>query len=640
MKTNSDTTETERNNSEALDPEKWEPVNVSRLTDIQREKFNEKKRALLMYTAGKSTISDISKKTKLSSTSLFKLIKRAKIVQTDGSQAGYLACLPNYRLKTYTRTSTKGNGTAGLISQFLNAHPDQKKQLDDLALGKKKLNDAVIRGAHFKALWLKFREICESTGVDVNNEYPFTNADGGREAIRRYVNKIRDRSFVTAARIKHGDAAGRLAAADASLDPPVTLVPYQRVQLDAHSIDMLLNVRLQDPQGNEQDLPLSRIWLLALVCVASRAVIGYSLSLLHNYSSNDVLDCFANAFGRWEPFNLPENSLPYHDGAGLPNGLYDECYMRAFDSIQMDNAWSQLSQNVQERIINAGAIEVITNRPCTPRANAFVERLFSTLESTGFHQFPNTTGASPSDPRRRSPEKAAARLNIQYDDIKMITDVVIANYNAKSHSGVTGRSPLEYIKYRLSKEEDLLRQVDAETLDDLKIYEREFSVTVKANLSQGHKPYIQFKGVRYTGPKLQLRYNLKQTRCTFRVNTKDIRHGYLFDNAGKCIDKISAEPRWLLHKHSISTRVAINKLIKDKELSSSTRQPVSDHLKYIATKAPLSRKDRNKLVSACEQLKSDPGGDIKCEEDMDTVSKQKRRMANRPRISINQTFSR
>jgi len=640
MSFNTEINTSDSSSSVIIEPDKWDPVSTSRLTDIQRQKFNDKKRALQMYASGDYSISEITIKTKLCSSALFYLLKRSKVTLPDGSQAGYLACIPNLRLKKYERRSKSARGTAGLLRQFLNAHPEQKKLLDQYALGEKKLNGATIRGNYFKEIWLAFRAACKEAGIDVSNDYPFCNSDGGREAIRQYVCKLRSGRFVAAARISHGDAAGKLAAADASLVPPVTLVPYQRVQLDAHPIDLILNVQIQDAQGNEQDLPLSRVWLLALVCVASRAVLGYALSLSHNYTSNDVLGCIASAFGPWKPLELPENSLKYHEGAGLPGGVFKACQLRAFDSIQMDNAWSQLSRHVQERIIDAGAIEVITNKPCTPRADAYVERFFRTIESLAFHQYPNTTGDRPSDPRRRKPEKAAKRLNMQYSDLKMAADVVIANYNAKAHSALNGRSPLEYIEYRMNKGQDLIRKANAETIDGLKLYEREFGVSVKANLEQGHKPYIQFKSVRYTGPKLQHRLDLKDTRCVFRVNTKDIRHGYLFDLFGKCIDRISAEPRWLLQPHSIATRRAICKLIKIKELSSSTREPVSDHAGFLEAKATKSRKVRNALVDAREQIVStDSTGDQVMPSDTTDIT-QKHRVSHQPKISITKTFSR
>ncbi len=579
-----------------LDTSNWQPVDVSNLDKRRLEKFHMNKRALKLYFNTDDNIDQICKKANIGRSALFRLVKRATLIQTDGLPLEYLACISRYRLKQYERKTLSDAGTAGRFHQFLHSHPGLKDQLDGLALGAIELNFSRVKGSHFKSLWKRFRKMCSSSGIDISNAYPFSNKDGGREAVRRYVHAIRQTNFVAAARIAHGSGAARFAAANSLLAPPVTLTPYSRAQLDGHLIDALFNVRIQDPQGNDQDLLLSRIWLLVLIDVASRAVLGYSLSLSHNYTSNDVLDCIASSFDVWAPLELPENSLKYLPGAGLPCGVIDACRMRSFDTIQMDNAWSQLSQRVQERILSSGA----TNRPCTPRADAFVERFNRTFESLGFHEYPNTTGTGPTDPCRQSPEKAAKRLNIQYEDLKLAADVIIANYNAKSSKPLNGRSPLDYIAYRLDKGEDLVRYADAENRDGLKLYECDFLVTIKASLAQGHKPYIQFKSVRYTSEKLQRRLDLKDARATFRVNTQDIRQGQLFDPSGKFIDRISAEPRWLLHPHTMATRRVIMKLIADKSLKSDSDDPVSDHLDHLSNRAILSRKARNELVKSRE----------------------------------------
>ena len=618
-----------------LNPENWHPVNPSHFSKKKLDKYIQRKRALDTYLLTDDSIEEIIRKCGIGRSSLFRLVNRAFEEQPDACPLGYLACVPKYRTKTYERTCTKSDSTAGLMNQFLRSHPDQKKMLDDFALGKKNLNGSTVRGKHYKNTWLKFRNICEDAGINVEQDYPFCNADGGREAVRRYVNKLHSTDIATAARIAHGNDAGRLMAANGSDSPPVTLMPYSRVQLDGHKIDAMMKVRVQDPQGNDQDLMLSRIWLLVLLDVGSRAVLGYSISLSHMYTSNDVLDCIASSFDDWKPMELPEGSLSYHQGAGLPCGVIDGCRMRIFNTLQMDNAWSQLSQRVQERILSAGAIEVITNRPYTARADAYVERFNRTFENLSFHQWPNTTGTGSNDPRRRSPEQAAKRLDIELEDIKLAADVTIANYNAMASKPLHGRSPLEYIQYRLDKDEDLVRYANSESAQGLKLHEYDHPVTIKANLKCGHKPYIQFKHVRYTSTKLMHRMDLVNEKAILRVDARDIRQGDLFEENGSYIDAVKAEPRWLLHPHSVSDRLAIHKLYTQKKLRSDTEQPVSDYVDYKAKQAHLSRKERNELVSLREKIKSQPAD----EENTNVEKKPRSGIYHRRHISINKTFN-
>jgi hypothetical protein len=63
-----------------------------------------------------------------------------------------------------------------------------------------------------------------------------------------------------------------------SIRKPATR-PYEAVEFDGHKIDVRLTLRIDDPFGFETLLVLHRIWILLLLDVATRAVIGYALAL-------------------------------------------------------------------------------------------------------------------------------------------------------------------------------------------------------------------------------------------------------------------------------------------------------------------------------------------------------------------------
>ena len=385
------------------DPSNWLPVASADMSAKKKDKFLARKKALMLYLTVDVSIDEIVKSTGVSRSEIYRITERAFEARADGLPVGFLSCISGYRLKAYTLVSQNPKQRAGRMQQFLTSHPELKKKLDAWALGHKKINHSKLRGRSRKRLWQAFKDACREDGLDVDTCYPFTNDDGGREAVRRYVKALQASDFVANAKVIHGDESARLSAANGINVPKDPVVPYERVQLDGHRLDAIFNVQFTDPQGNEHDLPLSRLWLIVLIDLGSRCVLGYSLSLSENYTAEDVLNCVGSALTPWKPKELPDRVNGYRPDAGLPSGVINQCAGRVFNTLQMDNAWSHLSATVQERILATGAVEVVTNRPRSPRSDSVVERLMSTIESTSLHLWPNTTGSNPKDPKRRNP---------------------------------------------------------------------------------------------------------------------------------------------------------------------------------------------------------------------------------------------
>ena len=55
--------------------------------------------------------------------------------------------------------------------------------------------------------------------------------------------------------------------------------PYQRVQFDGHRIDTAIAVVFKTPEGDEVVEVMYRIWLLVIIDVATRAILGHHLCL-------------------------------------------------------------------------------------------------------------------------------------------------------------------------------------------------------------------------------------------------------------------------------------------------------------------------------------------------------------------------
>lgn len=60
---------------------------------------------------------------------------------------------------------------------------------------------------------------------------------------------------------------------------PLVICPYRRVQFDGHRIDTAIAVVFKTPEGDEIVAVMNRIWLLVIIDVATRAILGHHLCL-------------------------------------------------------------------------------------------------------------------------------------------------------------------------------------------------------------------------------------------------------------------------------------------------------------------------------------------------------------------------
>lgn len=114
---------------------------------------------------------------------------------------------------------------------------------------------------------------------------------------------------------------------------------------------------------------------------------------------------------------------------------------------------------------------------------------------------------------------------------------------------------------------------------------------------QGHRPYVKFRGVRYSGAVLETRADLANQKATFRVNIRDIRQGQLFLEDGSLLGIINASPQWMTLPHTVQIRQAINRLVKQNKLSVDTKCPLSAYMEYLRERAKTSKKARSKWLN-------------------------------------------
>ena len=88
---------------------------------------------------------------------------------------------------------------------------------------------------------------------------------------------------------------------------PAALQALDVVEFDGHRLDIRLKIVVRDPLGFEQEFEIERIWLLVVIDVYSRAVLGYHVSLNSEYSRYDVIRTIEAAL---EPHRAFQFTLP------------------------------------------------------------------------------------------------------------------------------------------------------------------------------------------------------------------------------------------------------------------------------------------------------------------------------------------
>ena len=586
-----------RDKGRSPDPEGWDPVFLPTDDSARSKLFRRRVKAMRSMLCDGDSVRSAAKRFEFRQRELFRLRQRCLTPREDGRPFGYQALFPGARIQPYTRRTANAKGGGGQLSQLFAQYPAVQKAAIDAFLGRKRKGRARERIMRHVGVWRVFLEACKEAGLK-DTDYPFTTRDQGRESLRRYCKRLHQHGlFRRYVHARSGEAAAKVADAGCGEQRAIrALVPYQWAQLDGHRIDTIATVEVLDWLGLGIDLPLERCWLLVVMDIASRAILGYSISLLRNYSSEDVQDAIAHALSPWERKAMMRTRVPYLQGAGFPSGAIPGCAWRAFDRISFDNAFSQQSFATQQQIINTTFGTTNTNPPETPLSNAAVERVFGSIENWCFQRLPSTVGSGPKDARKHKPDKAAERFQIRFSDLEELIDVTLANYNAQPHKSLDGRSPLQFIRQSMSRRSTLVRHILPPHQLRLPIHDRAFERVVRGSVKKGIRPYVEFLGVRYRSQSLSVSTERIGEKVKIVVNTKDIRNVRAFDLNGVFVGELCAPDIWMGRPHSIRTRRAILAHMRKATLTRDSVNPIDDYFRLLDSRLRENAKTRNERV--------------------------------------------
>ncbi len=213
------------------------------------------------------------------------------------------------------RAAREGRGGAsGAFEQLLSQHPNIRQFLIKHA---KKRNKKIKGPAVFKKsiedIHQQFLHMCRDEGVDPTH-YPFSESRLAFRSIQRFFKQTADKDFASAVAHAGGLKIGA-AISDRERAPAATRA-FEVVEFDGHKVDLRLTVKMIDPHGFERLLEINRIWILVLLDVFTRAVIGYALTLSKEYNKDDVASAMQSALTPFKPHEYKIPLLAIQRGGG------------------------------------------------------------------------------------------------------------------------------------------------------------------------------------------------------------------------------------------------------------------------------------------------------------------------------------
>lgn len=574
-----------------LNPNNWEEIFINDWSDDEKTVFFEKKQAIDLFLLTDLKMSEISQKTHISRREIYRLLERCLTLDEYNQVFGYRALIPNIRVKKYMTTKYETVNQAGVFSKLLKDYP----QLEEFIISEYFNTNKHVREKKqsIRTIHSKFIKKCIDIGIN-EDQYPLNMTSLGKKSLQRFLRNLSNKNLKLSSKLNGEEADKLLKNVNNTVNSNTFLLrPFERIEFDAHKIDNIFSLITYTPKGDKIVNILNRIWLLCMVDVASRAVIGYHISFNNNnYSANDVIRCFKNALTPWKPKKLTIPGLKYNEGDTFPSNSIDDTKFALWDEICLDNAKAHQAQIVLNGLLEDVKCSINFGPVGTPTRRPIIERFFLTLENNNFHRLPSTTGSNVLDPKRDNPELKSIFYEVSIDHLEEIMDVVLAKYNNTPHSANDGFTPLEVIKNRINRGMYIRKlPLNHRNIDFL--FPTVVQVRVNGNLREGRSPYINFKYVRYTSPKLCTDFDMVNSRLKLIINTDNIQTVKAYRTDGSYYDTLVAQGVWGKVPHSLLMRVQIMSHKNKREFDYAKHDdPILAYQDFLATKSYTNKKAR------------------------------------------------
>ena len=557
-------------------PDLWTQVDADALPEDRRELFLRRKTGIQLYFDGASEAA-IREACGFGRSHIYRLITERCLAQNpDGNANGWRGALPHRRVKEWSRTtpldvSDTGAGAAGAL-QWLFESPggsELEARFRKHILGRLPKLAAAKRPKQELFTW--FIKELRAAGLEARGEWPFNVEKLGYVSICKFIDKVMDENPRRQRQLLGGHEAERKARAGDGADRPLLRV-FQRVECDAHKLDSRMVVAIPSPHGGYETRKIRRLWVIVIIEVESRAVLGYHLSLHPECSAEDVLRTVKRALTRWAPRELLWSGNAYVEGAGLPSAHHERYLGACWDEFSVDGAMANICDRVERQlreVVGSAILKPQDPTSYTSRRSKddrpFIESFFGQLARGGFHRLSTTTGSKPSDKRGADPCETAAETQFQLEYAEELLDTLIANYNVRPHSGLGWRSPLAQLDFLTSREPERIRQADAGEVQRMVSVRK--LCTLKGGVSTGRRPYFQFANALYSAEWLALRTDLLGKLLWLQLEDEDdARFASVSNERGEFLGVVRAAPPWNRSPHTLYMRQAIRGLEKRRML--------------------------------------------------------------------------
>lgn len=555
----------------------WPTVDTSGFVELDREVFESRAEAVRLFVEEREvSLAEIRRRTGIHPEQLYRQLDRCLRKAEDGRIEGFRALIRNKHLKDYVRTApvkpikpkSKG-GAAGAFRALLDRHPKIRTWLLRQAkLRTKPLGDEIRKvKKKFSTIHKEFLEKCREAKIG-ETDWPFNRDHLGERTLQEFLRRIETGS----GEYENDEVPSELPKIAGTTEDrplpasgvPQPVLPFDAIQFDGHKIDLRLTLRFVDPFGLEFLFEITRIWILVALDVVSRAALGFQVVLATEYDSDEVARALQSCFGSSNPPQFTIPGLSVREGGGFPCDLFEAAKHPGWRWFQYDSARANLAEANLTRLSDIVGCFIHTGRLGQPDDRAFIERFFAYLGKFGFHQVPGTTGSKPSDEVRRLGEVGSdlSRL-MTVEELLQVVYVLLADYNGESHSGLGGRTPIEALRYWLSKPGVLIRALPAQKRRQLIFLQEARVVQVVGGTKKNRRrPHINFEGVRYTSDALESKPELIGKKVRIYFNIQDIRQLHAFFEDGSELGILIASRSWRRTAHSLRLRKEILRLTR------------------------------------------------------------------------------
>ena len=602
-----------------IDLDVWPSVDSGALSPDKAAFFKRRRQAIDAYVSGAS-LRNIEEETGINSRQLYRTLNRCLLPAEDGRMYGYRALIKYDRGVTYSRQERISEthlqlktGLAGAFTLLMEAYPalhqwlSQKIKRYAIRIVQVHTEGTLkIRLKGIKNLHTSFIIQCRGAGITAD-EYPFNTEHLGIRSLTNFVKRDLLTHYEQAAHAAGAKNLKGLPQPQAATQKAATY-PYQVVEFDGHRLDVRLKIVIQDPLGLEQEFEIERIWLLVIIDVCTRAVLGYHLVLSREYSRYDVIKTIEKAISPHIPRTFTLNGVSYGAAGGFPSGKLPELGYAIWERIRLDNAKANLSNETITALCEFIGCTVDAGPPHQPDDRPYIERFFGTIASTLSSRMPGYTGSSPTDVRRALGDvKGNIRLFVSLSDMEELMEASIASYNATPHAGLNGKSPLEAMTYFIRAKSQLLLWLPEPKRKTMCLMQTPHRCRVRGYLPQGTRGHITLFQVRYTNQVLAASGTLLGKDLRIYYNSDDLRTVRAFLHDGTEIGVLKAQGAWGEIVHDLKLRREIMKMRGRKKLGFSISQEFIDQfVDAKKTKAKRSRRAASDLERTLRTLAGAP----------------------------------